>query len=119
MKKFAKYGLLCAVVSLLGVVAGNRIGPPFMLLGGGVALLIRSFFPPLSLAKGLAAWVGGALMGSTIFGTAYLAYKFVPWTSPRLALGFLPAILLGAFLVYLSFRKGKKSPDKLAAKTTE
>lgn len=119
MRKFDKFGLICAVVSLLGVVAGNGIGPPFMLLGGGVALLIRSFFPPLSLAKGLAAWCGGALIGSTIFGTAYLAYKFVPWTSPRLVIGFLPAILLGAFLVYLSFRKGKKPSDKLEEKTTE
>lgn len=107
------------MVSLLGVVAGSFMGPPFMLLGGGIVLLIRSFFPPLSLGRGLLAWCGGALLGSTIFGTAYLAYYFVPWTSSRLVIGFLPAFLLGASLVYLSFRKGKTSSGKLEEKTTE
>ena len=103
----------------MGVLAGSFMWQPFMLLGGGIVLLIRSFFPPLSLGRGLLAWFGGALLGSTILGTAYLAYYFIPWTSSRLVIGFLPAFLLGSFLAYLSFRKGKISSGKLEEKTTE
>lgn len=104
MKKFAKSGLGASLVSLLGGVSGQIAGVACIFLGGGLALLVRSFFPPMGLAKGLAAWFGGGLMLGTTFGSVYLAYYYLPWNSFRLLSGFLPSFSLGALLVYLSFR---------------
>jgi hypothetical protein len=104
MQRPDKYGLIGALLSLLGSWSGNMVGAACLLLGGGLVLLIRSFFPPLGLVKGLAAYCGGGILLGTIYGSGYLAYNFIPWNSPRLLTGFLPSFSLGALLVYLSFR---------------
>jgi len=109
MKRIDKYGLIVGVVSLAAVFAGNIVGPPFLLLGGGLALLVRSFFPPLSLGQGLAAWFGGGFLGTSILGSLYFAAKFDSWNSSSLFIGFLPAFFLGAGLVYFSFKTRKES----------
>ncbi len=88
----------------MGSLSSNTIGAACLFLGGGLTLLIRCWFPPVGLAQGVAACCGGGLLLGTIFGSVYLAYYYIPWTSFRWLSGFLPSFLLGALLVYMSFR---------------
>ncbi len=85
-------------------LSSNAIGAAVLFLGGGLVLLIRSFFPPLGWLEGLAAYGGGGILLGTIYGSIYLAFYYVPWHSPRLLTGFLTSFALGAALVYMSFK---------------
>lgn len=72
-------GLVGAALSflLLTTSAGNPVMTGFY-LGSGLALVVRSFRPPLKFGRGLAAWAGGGFAGQAVVGAWYLITIVLP-----------------------------------------
>lgn len=114
MKKPDRISLIISLLSLMGALAPRQFGSRWMLLAGGLALLGRSFFPPVTLNKGIAAWFGGGLMGLAVIGLINLAV-IIGASGKDMALNLLtfsPVTALGAGLVYYSFKPARKPRAK-------
>lgn len=113
MKKitFSTSGLVLAVVSfiLLSAKSGTfLINATY--LGGGCALLIRSFSPPLNFGRGFATWVGGGLAAGVPVGIWGLIVSINGDLSGFAGLAFSESLVL--FIMglpaYFLLRKGFK-----------
>ena len=111
-------GLL--IFSALGNLLASMRNPELSLLGifiplvPAVAIIVRSFRPPIGFGRGLAIVLGGMLAGQAPMSLKYAASQKL-W--PNLIIG-----LVGILLLWVGFRKQKKvlerKPETIA-ETTE
>jgi hypothetical protein len=69
------------------------------LLGGGCALLVRSFLPMLTLRRGVAAWFGGGFAAMVVLGITFI----VLFSDGKFGLGTQEAITFICLGLPLSF----------------
>jgi len=109
IKRFSRTGFIIAVVFIiLGLSTAVRgvfdeemvvIGVLGSLIpiGAGLALLLRSFRPPLKWGRGIATWSGGLFAGAALFLLA--AGKNFP--------GLVMFVILSICLLWIGFKRPK------------
>ena len=114
-KKARKYsigGLIVGgllIFSALGNLLASSRNPKLPLLGiflplvPAVAILVRSFRPPIGFGRGLAIVIGGMLAGQLPMSLAYAVPE-------KLVLNIIVGAI-GIFLVWVGFKKPKMPPE--------
>jgi hypothetical protein len=109
---FSKGGLIATIVfflEFLFTAASNTLLLNTVYVGGICALLVRSFYPPLTFGRGFWAWIGGGFAAQAVLGLTFLIASIFQHNSFS-SLSFSEAIvsLLFGLPAYFLLRYGFK-----------
>ena len=108
VRVYSKGGIIATVTMVIISIATIATTPPIkyytiiMHTSAAIALLVRSYRPPLKWWQGTLVWVGGFIGGFSIYALEDI--QLVPSAAIQ---NFLMYFIIGIFLIFLGFMKKK------------